>query len=113
MLKSPYTMLVPVKKTNNSTLIRKYSDSMAIGIEKAEKWYNEAMASYKPYLENLKKTIVEKKIKSFRTSSENCRQPFGNLRFFYKYQLAGSGKGKNGQTRLYHACAVRQREKSF
>jgi len=49
------------QKTNNSTLIRKYSDSMAIGIEKAEKWYNEAMTSYKPYLENLKKTLVEKK----------------------------------------------------
>jgi len=49
------------QKTNNSTLIRKYTDSMAIGIEKAEKWYTEAMASYKPYLENLKKNIVEKK----------------------------------------------------
>lgn len=49
------------KKTNNSTLIRKYTDSMAIGIEKAEKWYSDAMVQNKPYLENLKKTIVEKK----------------------------------------------------
>ncbi len=49
------------QKTNNSTLIRKYTDSMAIGIEKAEKWYTEAMATYKPYLENLKKTLSEKK----------------------------------------------------
>ncbi len=49
------------QKTNNSTLIRKYTDSMAIGIEKAEKWYSDAMTSYKPYLENLKKTINEKK----------------------------------------------------
>ncbi|HEX3018726.1 MAG TPA: hypothetical protein VHP36_00415 [Chitinispirillaceae bacterium] len=49
------------QKTNNSTLIRKYSDSMAVGIEKAEKWYSDAMASYKPYIDNLKKTISEKK----------------------------------------------------
>lgn len=49
------------KKTNNSSLIRKYSDSMAVGIVKAEKWYSDAMVQNKPYLESLKKTIVDKK----------------------------------------------------
>lgn len=49
------------KQTNNSSLINKYSDSMAIGIEKAEKWYADAMTQNKPYIESHKKALLEKK----------------------------------------------------
>ena len=49
------------KKVNNVGNARKYTDSMITAIEVAEKWYENAMTEYKPYLEALRKTIVEKK----------------------------------------------------
>jgi len=49
------------QKVNNFTIVKKYSDSMRVAIVKAEEWYANALETTKPYLESLRKSIVERK----------------------------------------------------
>ncbi|NLG17504.1 MAG: hypothetical protein GX556_09275 [Fibrobacter sp.] len=49
------------KKNSNAGNARKYTDSMLVAIVDAEKWYDKSMQEFKPYLENLRKNIVERK----------------------------------------------------
>ncbi|HLV33170.1 MAG TPA: hypothetical protein VKY57_16505 [Chitinispirillaceae bacterium] len=50
------------KKGSNAGIIRKYADSMAIGIEQAESWYQKSMEEFKPYVESKKQELGEQKI---------------------------------------------------
>ena len=49
------------RKSSNMGNARKYGDSMIIAIDLAEKWYENSMQEFKPYIESLRKTIDQKK----------------------------------------------------
>lgn len=49
------------QKGSNMGVIRKYTDSMAIGITQAETWYQKSMEEFKPYIESKKQELTTKK----------------------------------------------------
>lgn len=53
--------VISAKKVSNAGNAKKYTDSMLVAIVKAEQWYETSMQEFKPYIDNLRKKIVDKK----------------------------------------------------
>jgi hypothetical protein len=60
------------KKASQSGIMRTYKDSLKKGIVVAEAWYEEAMTTNKPIIDNLKKSIVERKAKLSGLPLQDC-----------------------------------------